>query len=311
MYHGDVVPGFPQHPHRGFETVTIVRRGLIDHSDSLGATARFGRGDVQWLTAGKGISHSEMFPLLDARRAEPARALPDLAQPAGDGQARRAALHDAVERAHPAASRRRAARSCRGRGHARRRARRRAAAAARGPSRADTDVAIWTIADRSRARRGRCRPRARGTEPRALLLPRRGVTIGGQRRSRRACAVQLAPDAALALENGAGRERAPAAAGPADRRAGRAARSVRDEHRGRDPAGVRGLPAHAASAAGRGRATIRCTRAKRRASRATPTAASNARRGDVISARRGNVGIDPDVSRAKWSDPSGLCSSPP
>ncbi len=65
MYHGQVVPGFPQHPHRGFETVTFARRGLIDHSDSLGAAARFGRGDVQWLTAGKGIVHSEMFPLLN------------------------------------------------------------------------------------------------------------------------------------------------------------------------------------------------------------------------------------------------------
>ncbi|HVW30296.1 MAG TPA: pirin family protein [Polyangiaceae bacterium] len=71
MYHGHVVPGFPQHPHRGFETVTIARRGYIDHSDSLGAAARFGRGDVQWLTAGGGIVHSEMFPLLDQSAPNP------------------------------------------------------------------------------------------------------------------------------------------------------------------------------------------------------------------------------------------------
>ena len=66
MYHGRRVPGFPAHPHRGFETVTLARRGHIDHSDSLGAAARFGHGDVQWMTAGRGIVHSEMFPLLDS-----------------------------------------------------------------------------------------------------------------------------------------------------------------------------------------------------------------------------------------------------
>jgi hypothetical protein len=69
MYHGLVVPGFPQHPHRGFETVTVVRRGLLDHSDSLGAAARYGDGDVQWLTAGKGIIHAEMFPLLEREQS--------------------------------------------------------------------------------------------------------------------------------------------------------------------------------------------------------------------------------------------------
>jgi redox-sensitive bicupin YhaK (pirin superfamily) len=71
MYHGQVVPGFPQHAHRGFETVTIVRNGVIDHADSLGAAARFGSGDVQWLTAGAGIVHSEMFPLLQVDGPNP------------------------------------------------------------------------------------------------------------------------------------------------------------------------------------------------------------------------------------------------
>ncbi len=71
MYHGERVPGFPRHPHRGFETVTVVRRGLVDHSDSMGAAARYGEGDVQWLTAGAGIQHAEMFPLVHRDRDNP------------------------------------------------------------------------------------------------------------------------------------------------------------------------------------------------------------------------------------------------
>ncbi len=71
MYHGATVPGFPSHPHRGFETVTVVRQGLIDHADSLGAAARYGEGDVQWLTAGAGIQHAEMFPLLNQDTPNP------------------------------------------------------------------------------------------------------------------------------------------------------------------------------------------------------------------------------------------------
>ncbi|MCB9789212.1 MAG: pirin family protein [Deltaproteobacteria bacterium] len=71
MYHGQRVPGFPRHPHRGFETVTVARRGFIDHSDSMGATARYGGGDTQWMTAGAGIVHAEMFPLRDREQPNP------------------------------------------------------------------------------------------------------------------------------------------------------------------------------------------------------------------------------------------------
>ena len=59
MYHGKTVPGFPAHPHRGFETVTIVYKGEVAHRDSTGQGGVIGPGDVQWMTAASGILHEE------------------------------------------------------------------------------------------------------------------------------------------------------------------------------------------------------------------------------------------------------------
>lgn len=56
----DYLAGFPWHPHRGIETVTYVLAGSVEHGDSLGNRGKMGAGDVQWMTAGRGILHQEM-----------------------------------------------------------------------------------------------------------------------------------------------------------------------------------------------------------------------------------------------------------
>jgi len=56
----DYIAGFPMHPHRGIETVTYMHSGVVEHRDSLGHAGAIGAGDVQWMTAGRGILHEEM-----------------------------------------------------------------------------------------------------------------------------------------------------------------------------------------------------------------------------------------------------------
>ncbi len=61
------IAGFPNHPHRGFETVTIMLEGLMRHQDSVGNEGLLRPGDVQWMTAGRGIIHSELPEMIDGR----------------------------------------------------------------------------------------------------------------------------------------------------------------------------------------------------------------------------------------------------
>ena len=203
MYHGDVVPGFPQHPHRGFETVTIARRGYIDHSDSLGATARFGHGDAQWMTAGAGVVHCEMFPLVSKAEPNPVElfqiwlnlprahklvpphfsmlwnaTIPTVTATDDAGRATTVrvvagTLGDAKAPPPPPKS---------------------------WAAFADSDVAIWTV---------RMAPHAQWTLPRARVGTNRclyffagsSLDVGGERFSQRA-GMQLVPDVDVALTNG-------------------------------------------------------------------------------------------------------------
>lgn len=63
MYKGKVTPGFPLHSHWGYECLTYVAEGYVDHFDSMGNQGRFGFGDLQWTTASSRFAHCEMYPL--------------------------------------------------------------------------------------------------------------------------------------------------------------------------------------------------------------------------------------------------------
>lgn len=71
MYHGKVVPGFPNHAHWGYEIITCADIGFVDHFDFLGNQGRYGFGDYQWITAGGRYQHCEMYPLASNTERNP------------------------------------------------------------------------------------------------------------------------------------------------------------------------------------------------------------------------------------------------
>ena len=204
MYHGTVVPGFPAHPHRGFETVTIVRRGLIDHSDSLGAAGRYGGGDVQWLTAGSGVVHSEMFPLLDRAAPNPLELFQIwLNLPAASKMSRPYFTMFWSERIPHRTVRDEAGRTTQivliagALGDS--------AALAPPPdswaARADADLAIWTIRMDPQARWTLPAASAASTKRNLYFFKGRSAAIAGEKVDASA-AIELVPDAATEIENG-------------------------------------------------------------------------------------------------------------
>ena len=102
--------GAPDHPHRGFETVTYVLDGEMEHEDSAGHRGSLRAGDVQWMTAGRGIIHSEEPSPRHAREGGAGARLPDLGQPAGAPQDDPAALPGDRRRPDPGRRDRRTAR---------------------------------------------------------------------------------------------------------------------------------------------------------------------------------------------------------
>ena len=220
-----------------------------------------------------GIVHAEMFPLLDAGRS---RTRVELFQiwlnlPRADKMVA-AALLDALERRRSRAHASRDAAGRDDRGHRRRRrATRRARALPPPPNSWAAGPSATSRSGRSSwrpARAGRCRRRARQRTARSTSSAATALGVAGARASpAQTAGIELRADVDAELENGRRRGRAPAAAGPPDRRAGRAARPVRDEHAARRSSRRSPTTSARSSAAGPGTAGSGARREEKRFAR--------------------------------------------
>ena len=224
----DYIGGFPDHPHRGFETVTYMIAGRMRHRDSAGHEGLLSNGGVQWMTAGRGVIHSEL-PEQEDGRMEGFQLWLNLA---GEGQDARSVVSRHPERGDPGVHDRRRRES------ARRSPAAAMASTARCSARSPNRFISISRFRRERASRRCCRRRTtRSSTSIAARLQIDGTQVPAQRMA------ILANDARHRRRRARG-DRADARA--ADRRkaaarADRAVRTVRDEHERRDLPGGEGL----------------------------------------------------------------------
>jgi redox-sensitive bicupin YhaK (pirin superfamily) len=258
MYHGDVVPGFPQHPHRGFETMTIVRKRVSITATRWARRARFGDGDTCSGSRPGRASCTRDVPACAARRDNPLELFQLWLNLPRRASSRRRTSRCCWREATPV----RVEQDSEGRATAITVIAGDLADTRALPpppdswaARADSDVAIWSITMAPGAPLDAAAG-ARGEQPDAVLLPR-GGDPRGRARGRGAHGVAAAAGGGGGAGERRDGRRVVAAAGQADRGAGGAARALCHEHAGtrsRRPSRTIGARA---SAAGRGAATGR------------------------------------------------------
>ena len=228
-----------EHPHRGFETVTIAYQGEVEHRDSAGHKGRIGPGDVQWMTAASGIVHEEMHGKEFTKKGGTLEMvqlwvnLPAKFKKAPPGYQDVVGSRTPVV---PLAGDAGTVRVIAGEFEKE-----------KGPARTFTPIEVWDVRLRAGKTANLNVPAGQST---ALLFLHGGGRVNGAKSVDEGELAVLDRDGeTLSIEAASGLHD-PASLGNADRRAGRRLRAVRHEHGERDPAGDRGLPQRAHGAPG-------------------------------------------------------------